>query len=119
MCLFCHYDYILIHRCYQHRLRDRNQIRLRSTLDEISLFLNDNQLAVNQFKTHLIECIISQKQGRTTGTPPSLVVEKEPGVDILENSKYIRIIGANLQGNMLWQSHLETGERALFPQVRK
>ena len=36
-----------------------------------------------------------------------------------KNSEYSRILGGNLQGNLLWSSHLETGERALFPLVRK
>ena len=64
--------------------------------------------------------MISQKKGKTPGIPPSIIVEKEPGVDkLIEHSKYTRILGANIEGNMLWNSHLETGVKALLPLVRK
>ena len=100
------------------RTRDSNQTSIRNTLDELKLFLDDNELVINQSKTSLMECMIKQKKGRTPGPPPSLRVEKEPGVEqIIEDSSYTRILGENIQGNMLWQSHLETGEKALFPQV--
>ena len=47
-------------------------------------------------------------------------MEKEPEVDkIVEDNSYTRILGANVQGNLIWQAHLETGEKALLPAVRK
>ena len=102
------------------RTRDPNKIKLRRTLDDLKLYFDDNELAMNQGKTKLIECMIQQKQGHTTGQPPTLTIEKEPGVEkTIEDSTYVRVLGANVQKNLLWQSHLETGERALFPQVRK
>ena len=100
--------------------RNVNQDRIRKTLDEITLFLNDNNLVINQTKTSLTECMVAQKRGKTNGTPPHLIVEKEPGVlKKIENKEYTRILGANIQGNVLWSNHLETGEKALLPQVRK
>ena len=49
-----------------------------------------------------------------------MTVEKEPGIfKILENSPHSRILSASVQGNMMWSSLLETGEKALLPQVRK
>ena len=32
---------------------------------------------------------------------------------------YTRVLGSNIQNNMLWKSHMESGGKALFPQVRK
>ena len=35
------------------------------------------------------------------------------------NCQSVRILGANIQHNMMWQSHLETGPKALLPRLRK
>ena len=100
--------------------RTENQTKIETNLKKISQFLNDNHLVINQTKTTLTECMISQKKGKTNGIPPSMLVEKEPGVfKLIENCKYTRILGANIEGNMLWNSHLETGLKALLPMVRK
>ena len=56
------------------KYRRDNQIRLRTVLDDISLFLQDNKLVLNLPKTHLTEVMISQKRTRTPGSPPSLIV---------------------------------------------
>ena len=100
--------------------RPGNQTSLNRVQDEMHLYLNDNQLSMNLGKTHLTEIMIQQKRGRTIGDPPHLTVELEPGVykDIRDKTT-TRILGANIQANGLWNSHLETGPRALFPQVRK
>ena len=100
--------------------RQENQEKIVSTLENLRIFLNDNKLAINLSKTATTECMLKQMRGRTPGRPPSLVVEKDPGVyKQVENSNSSRILGANIQGNLLWASHLETGEKALFPLVRK
>ena len=100
--------------------RPGNQTSLDRVLDEMRLYLNDNQLSMNVGKTHLTEIMIQQKKGRTYGEPPHLTVETDPGVykDIRDKTT-TRILGANVQANGLWNSHLETGPKALFPQVRK
>ena len=47
-------------------------------------------------------------------------IEKEPGVlKEIKYNKTTRILGANIQHNGLWTSHLESGPKALLPQVRK
>ena len=38
---------------------------------------------------------------------------------IISDSLHTRVLGANLQHNMLWQAHLETGPKALLPSIRK
>ena len=102
------------------KTRHSNQNNLRRSLNEITLLLQDNQLKINQPKTTLIEIMIKQKKGRNRGTPPSLVVEKVPGTNVIvEDSKHMRILGANLQSNMGWAAHMEIGEKALLPGVRK
>ena len=64
--------------------------------------------------------MIQQKRGRTNGDPPHLTVETDPGVykDIKDKTT-TRILGANIQANGLWNSHLETGPKALFPSSQK
>ena len=51
--------------------RDRNQTKIRRNLDELTLFLNDNHLKINQKKTSLTEAMIPQKKGKTPGPPQS------------------------------------------------
>ena len=102
------------------RQRQHNQTRLITTLDELQLFFDDNRLAINVSKTAILECMLKQKRARLGGHPPTLQVEDDTGeTKTLEDAQHMRILGANLQGNMLWSSHLETGQKALFPQVRK
>ena len=100
--------------------RQSNQTSLLRSLDELECFLNNNKLVINFSKTSITECMIAQKKGKTTGTPPSLVVRGEDGEDdLVANKDYTRILGANLQANLSWIRHLETGKKAILPQVRK
>ena len=102
------------------RNRNQNQTTLSRNLDEIKCFLYDNQLLINVEKTSLTEFMIYQKKAKTPGPPPSLIVQKVTGVDkTIEDSNYTRVLGANLQANLTWQAHLETGNKALLPAVRK
>ena len=100
--------------------RTRNQLILRRNLDEINLYLSDNQLALNQSKTSLTEMMVAQKKGKTSGQPPSLLVDTDTGTQkLIQDKTSTRILGSNVQSNILWNSHLEEGPKALFPQVRK
>ena len=102
------------------RSRQENQTSLRRNLDEIGLYLQDNFLKMNQSKTSITEIMIKQKKGKTPGQPPTLLVEKSPGVQkLVEDSLFTRILGANVQYNMAWQAHLETGTKALLPKIRR
>ena len=52
------------------------------------------------------------------GSPPTLVVEKSPGVfKTIKDANYTRILGTNIQANLLWNTHMESGEKELLPQV--
>ena len=102
------------------RNRGKNQLSLRRNLDEMNLYLSDNQLALNLSKTSLTETMVAQKKGKTSGHPPSLLVDTDTGIQkLILDSTTTRILGANVQSNMLWNSHLEAGPKALFPQVRR
>ena len=99
--------------------RIENQFRIRKNLDELQLFLSDNMLAINMTKTTILECMLQQKKAKTTGDPPTLLVEETPGRDkLLTDAGKMRILGANIQASLAWSSHLETGERAVLPQAR-
>ena len=100
--------------------REDNEERLKSSLEEITLFLRDNQLSINLPKTTITECMLKLRKGKTTGDPPSLLVEGELGVTkLVKDTKCMRILGANMQSNLGWQQHLETGEKAVFPRMRR
>ena len=64
-----------------------------------------------------------QKRGRLRGSPPELTVQiLEDGVvmdKILYDSKVCRILGADIQNNLSWQSHTVTGKKAIFPAAKK
>ena len=102
--------------------RIQNQLLLNINLAKLDSFLNNNELALNTTKTSILEQMIKQKKGRTPGDPPHLMVEddKNQGELIkIKDAKNFRLLGANLQGNIHWKSHLETGKRAVLPIIRK
>ena len=104
-----------------HKLRVMNQLKLNLCLAKLEEFLSNKELAVNVDKTAIQEEMIKQKKGRTRGDPPHLIVEdpKVPGQFIkINDSKQIRLIGANFQSNMGWQAHLVNGKKAVFPSIK-
>ena len=107
---------------YDH-CRTLNQVKLNMNLDKLEQFLSNNELAINVAKTSIIELMISKKKkGRTTGDPPHLIVKdpnKENEMMKISDSKNFRILGANFQPNMGWKNHLETGKKAVLPDIRR
>ena len=101
------------------KLRQENKLRITDSLENISNFLNDNFLAINLPKTTLTEVMISQKRVRTPGLPPSIVVRDGQIDKTVVDKGFTRILGANIERNMSWQSHLETGPKSLLPAVRR
>ena len=84
------------------------------------MFLNDNGLVINLSKTSLTESMLHQKRSRTPGEPPSLVVLEPSGEEkLVRSTKYTWILGANLQENLMWQDHMESGIKALLPGARR
>ena len=62
----------------------------------------------------------AQKRPRIKGTQPSITVRKPDGTmkDIFPD-KHVRLLGGNLQENASWEAHLEKGEKALLPEIRR
>ena len=99
-----------------------NQIKLNWNLAKLETFLSNNELAINTSKTSLLELMIKQKKGRTGGEPPHLIVEnkEKPGEMLrISDALNFRILGSNLQQNMNWRAHLETGKKAVLTSIRK
>ena len=100
--------------------RDKNQQKLVQNLHKLADFLTANQLAINMDKTHIEEVMIKQKRGRMPGIPPSLQVtnaKNEP--EIINTAGHCRILGLNVQANLTWTSHLESGPKPLLPSLRR
>ena len=100
--------------------RDKNQKKLVHNLHKLADFLTANQLAINMDKTHIEEVMIKQKRGRLPGIPPSLQVtnaKSEP--EIINTAGHCRILGLNVQANLTWTSHLESGPKPLLPSLRR
>ena len=71
-------------------------------------------------KTKITECMIKQKRGRTPRSPPELaILNDNQEQETLRYSNHCWILGTNIQNNLTWLSHLETGKKALLPDLRK
>ena len=106
--------------CISSKSRERNQENISRILDGMNVFLRENELVLNQSKTTIVECMLSQRRIRNPGPPPRLLVTDDQGnmKDIIDIGR-VRILGMNLSANLTWISHLETGPKALLPAVRR
>ena len=87
---------------------------------KITKHLNATNLTVNEEKTKIMEYMTKQKKPKLREYPPQLEVKDKGGnVKTLKTGKYCRILGANLQVNLSWRDHLETGEKSVLPAVRQ
>ena len=101
------------------KLRNENQTKQTENLRNLGIFFNSNQLTINEDKTNLIEVMIKQKRGRLPKNPPKLdITNKNQEPETIEVSSHCRILGLNLQENLTWMSHLETGHKSLLPSLR-
>ena len=102
------------------RNRKDNEECMKRALKQIQEYLTDNKLFLNQPKTQLTEIMIQQKRTKTDGRPPTLTVRNDAGeMKVITDKPYTRILGSNIANNMLWKMHMESGNKALLPQVRK
>ena len=100
--------------------RPNNQIKLKEGLDNLENFLTSNKLAINRSKTTISEVMIGQKRARTPGNPPTLSErDADRTMKIIECQQEVRLLGATLTDNITWTAHIETGEEALLPAIRK
>ena len=64
--------------------------------------------------------MVHQKKARTPGQPPSLTTTDDAGkLKIIKAEKNTRILGCNIQENIHWQGHLETGEKPALPDLQR
>ena len=100
--------------------RIRNQLKLKLNLNRLGEFLTSNQLSINKSKTHLEEIMLKQKRGRLHGHPPELEVTNDRGEpETVKVKGNIRILGMNVEKDLTWNAHLETGMKPLLPGIRK
>ena len=100
--------------------RDYNQQKLEENSTNLRTYLNSNKMTINMDKTKLLEVMIKQRRCKTGGNPPQLIVtNSENEQEVIKNSKNIRILGMNLQGNFTWNAHLESGSKPLLPSLRR
>ena len=96
------------------------QNKISENLNKLGEFMTANQLSINKDKTQVEEIMIKQKRSRQPGIPPKLQVPNQnQGIDIIATKGHCRILGMNLQENLTWNAHLETGEKSLLPSLRR
>ena len=100
--------------------RDHNQTKLNNNLTRIKEYLNNNGLTMNEEKTTVTECMVAQKRAKYKGVPPTITATDKNGLPkIIQTKKSTRILGMNIQDNLHWNSHLEEGEKAVLPVLRR
>ena len=79
-----------------------------------------NRLTINRSKTTIAEIMIGQKRARTGGPPPSLEErEKDGSIKTINCKNEVKLLGITLQDNITWGAHLDSGEEAILPELRK
>ena len=105
------------------KFRAENQTTIERKFLAIKTFLTENGLSVNDTKTGITEFMCKQKRGRIRGNPPTLAVQTlvEGAIveKIITDTETCRFLGANLQNNQSWRSHIMTGKRAIIPTIKK
>ena len=100
--------------------RFSNQERLSTNAVRLKTFLNDNNLSINMGKTAIIEIMTRQKRVRLQDNPPPQLTVTTLQVILknIQTSDHCRLLGANIDKDMSWKSHLTTGPKALIPALR-
>ena len=100
--------------------RESNQNKLRENLNHLNEFLENNKLAINRTKTTIAEIMVGQKRVKLKDQPPTLTERETDGtMKIIKCQTEVRLLGASISDNLLWDAHIETGQDALLPAVRK
>ena len=102
--------------------RFRNQLMLEDKFVCIKKFLNANGLQINDGKTTVSEFMSCQKRAKSRGIPPELTVQVlETNIlsdRLIIDSPVCRTLGINLQNNLGWTAHLQTGKKSILPVIR-
>ena len=102
--------------------RTENMKSMEENLEKITDYLTGNGLSINKTKTVIQECMVMQKRAKLTAAPLTLKIQSvTAGVEDKElvNKIHTRFLGINLNRDLSWRSHLEQGEKALLPALRK
>ena len=96
-----------------------NKVILKKKLDEVTEFLNNNDLIINQDKTTVQNYMVHQKRAKIECNPTVLTVTTQNEVVNIDNQVHTRILGINLNQDLSWRSHFELGEKPLLPILRR
>ena len=100
--------------------REANQSKLTDNLNRLGDFLIANQLIINKDKTQIMEIMVRQKCCKLPKNPPKLeVLNREQEIETVMDPESCRILGLNLQKDLSWNSHLESGKKPLLPSLRR
>ena len=100
--------------------RENNQDRLRTVLNRIQTYLNNNYMTINLTKTILWELMMKQKECKIKGSPPTLLTRDGKGnFKEVTKSRSEKCLGAYLAQDLQWKVQIDTGAEALVPTLRK
>ena len=103
--------------------RGLNQVKIDNKLDKISKYLTNNRPTINQTKTKLQESMVRQKRCNLRDKPPTLKVpsmeDRRMTMKTITNQTSCCLLGMNVQNDLSWKAHLESGEKALLPTLRR
>ena len=100
--------------------REISQVKIEEVMENITNYLNSQELIINISKTNLLESMVKQKRNKLKGETPKLETVNDKGeVKIIKPEKSIRLLGVNLEQNLTWNSHLESAEKSLLPSLRQ
>ena len=100
--------------------REKNQQKMDQNLLKLADYLTSNQLVVNKDKTQIEEVMVKQKRCKISGTTPEIqTLNSKQEVEIIKVQGHCRILGLNVQNDLSWNSHLETGSKPLLPAIRR
>ena len=95
------------------------QDKITKNIARIKTFLDSNSLSINMGKTEILETMVRQKRTRIQGAPPQLSIVKPDGtLKVIVAKESCRLLGANINSDMMWKYHLEIGEKPVLPGVR-
>ena len=95
------------------------QEKINVNIEKIKTFLDANSLSINMDKTEILETMIRQKRTRILGVPPQLSITNREGIlKVIEAKVSYRLLGTNLNSDMTWKHHLETGDKPILPGIR-
>ena len=92
--------------------------RVNHVLDLWTTYCNSNQMSINGSKTSLIRITTRQKHQISPEDPIRLTALDENGQPI-KPKDVTRLLGANKAKYITWKQRLETGERAVIPNLRR